>query len=41
MITFVPRVSELTHERVSREFDDFGPAACRAEVSALLADEVE
>ncbi len=39
MITFVPRVSELTHERVSREFDDFGPAACRAEVSALLADE--
>ena len=39
MTTFVPRVSELTHERISREFDDLGPRACRDEISALLADE--
>ena len=39
MTTFVPRVSELTRERISREFDEFGPRACRAEVTGLLADE--
>ena len=39
MTTFVPRVSELTRERISREFDEFGPRACRAEITGLLADE--
>ena len=39
MTTFVPRVSELTRERISREFDEFGPRACRAEITGLLANE--
>jgi hypothetical protein len=39
MTTFVPRVSELTRERISREFDDLGPNACRAEITGILADE--
>ena len=36
MTTFVPRVSELTRERIAREFDDLGPDACFAEISADL-----
>ena len=39
MTSFIPRVSELTRERISREFDEFGPRACRDEIAALLADE--
>lgn len=36
-MSYIPRVSELTLERVSREFDDLGPAACVAEMTELLA----
>jgi hypothetical protein len=32
----LPRVSAGTRERVSREFDDLGPAACIAQVVQLL-----
>lgn len=39
MTTFVPRVSELTRERIAREFDDLGPQACLVEITGTLADE--
>jgi hypothetical protein len=39
MMTLVPRVSELTRERICREFDDLGPRACLAEITGVLADE--
>lgn len=32
----LPRVTEHTRERVAREFDDLGPAACVAEIAADL-----
>jgi hypothetical protein len=32
----LPRVTELTRERISREFDDLGPDACMAEIRADL-----
>jgi hypothetical protein len=32
----LPRVTEASRERVSREFDDLGPAACVAEVLKVL-----
>lgn len=32
----LPRVTELTRERISREFDEFGPDACMAEIKADL-----
>jgi hypothetical protein len=38
-MTFVPRVSELTRERIAREFDDLGPRACVAEITDILADQ--
>lgn len=31
-MSFLPHVSELTRERIAREFDDFGPEACMAEI---------
>ena len=39
MLTFIPRVSELTRERVAREFDDLGPQACLATITGTLSDE--
>ena len=33
----LPRVTETTRERVSREFDDLGPEACIAEIRQSLA----
>ncbi len=33
----IPRVAEYTRERISREFDDLGPDACRVEISRDLA----
>jgi hypothetical protein len=36
-MSWLPRVSAATRERVAREFDDLGPAACTAEVVATLA----
>jgi hypothetical protein len=35
-MSVLPRVSELTRERISREFDDLGPDACMAEIKADL-----
>ncbi len=32
----LPRVTEITRERVSREFDDISPATCTTEVVQLL-----
>src|ERR1700727_1315676 len=32
----LPRVAESTREQISREFDDLGPDACVAEISAHL-----
>ncbi|HKZ74939.1 MAG TPA: hypothetical protein VJ011_12795 [Steroidobacteraceae bacterium] len=32
----LPRVAEATRERVSREFDDLGPAACLADIAEDL-----
>lgn len=31
-MSVLPRVTELTRERISREFDDLGPDACMAEI---------
>ncbi len=31
-MSFLPHVSELTRERIAREFDDLGPEACMAEI---------
>jgi hypothetical protein len=35
----LPRVTELTREFVSRQFDDLGPEACLAEITASLSRE--
>jgi hypothetical protein len=35
-MTSLPRVTEYTRERVAREFDDLGPAACVAEIAEDL-----
>ncbi|RUM23883.1 hypothetical protein EFQ99_18010 [Rhizobium vallis] len=35
-MSVLPRVTELTRERISREFDDLGPDACLAEIKADL-----
>ena len=35
-MSVLPRVTELTRERISREFDDLGPDACMAEIKADL-----
>ncbi len=35
----LPRVSELTREFVSRQFDDLGPEACLAEITECLIRE--
>lgn len=35
-MSVLPRVTELTRERVSREFDDLGPEACMTEITADL-----
>ncbi|MRG54626.1 hypothetical protein GF108_03400 [Phyllobacterium sp. SYP-B3895] len=36
-MSVLPRVTELTRERISREFDDLGPDACLAEIKADLS----
>ncbi len=38
-MSFLPRVTEFTREFVSRQFDDLGPEACVAEITADLARE--
>jgi len=41
-MSFLPRVSERTRERIAREFDDLGPEACMAEiVNAMRRDNPE
>ena len=35
-MSVLPRVTEHTRERISREFDDLGPEACMAEIRADL-----
>jgi hypothetical protein len=35
-MSVLPRVTELTRERISREFDDLGPDACMIEIKADL-----
>jgi hypothetical protein len=35
-MSLLPRVTELTWERVAREFDEFGPEACLGEITADL-----
>jgi hypothetical protein len=35
-MSFLPRVTELTREFVSRQYDDLGPEACTAEITACL-----
>ena len=35
-MSVLPRVTELTREQISREFDDLGPEACMAEIRADL-----
>jgi hypothetical protein len=35
-MSVLPRVTELTRERISREFDDLGPEACMTEIKANL-----
>jgi hypothetical protein len=35
-MSVLPRVTELTRERISREFDDLGPEACMAEITMEL-----
>jgi hypothetical protein len=35
-MSVLPRVTELTRERISREFDDLGPETCMAEIKADL-----
>ncbi len=37
-MTLLPRVTALTSERLSREFDALGPEACVAELTHLLED---
>lgn len=38
-MSLLPRVTELTREFVSRQFDDLGPEACLAEITASLTRE--
>jgi hypothetical protein len=38
-MTYLPRVTEFTHERVAREFDDLGPVACMSEITQSLRKE--
>jgi hypothetical protein len=38
-MSFIPRVSELTRERISREFDDLGPFACLAWMTNTLEEQ--
>jgi hypothetical protein len=38
-MTFLPRVTEFTHERIAREFDDLGPDACMSEITRSLRKE--
>lgn len=38
-MSFLPRVTELTREFVSRQFDDLGPEACLAEITECLTRE--
>ena len=41
-MSMLPRITQLTRERISREFDEFGPEACVAEiVSELRRDNPE
>ena len=35
-MSVLPRVTEFTRERISREFDDLGPEVCMAEIKADL-----
>jgi hypothetical protein len=35
-MSVLPRVTELTRERISREFDEFGPDVCLTEIKADL-----
>ena len=37
-MSMLPRVTELTRERISREFDEFGPDACVAEIEMDLRE---
>ena len=37
-MSMLPRVTELTWERISREFDEFGPDACVAEIETDLRE---
>lgn len=38
-MSFLPRVTELTREFVSRQFDDLGPEACMADITSCLTQE--
>ena len=38
-MNFLPRVTEVTREFLSRQFDDLGPDACMAEITARLTRE--
>lgn len=38
-MSLLPRVTELTREFVSRQFDDLGPEACLAEITECLTRE--
>lgn len=38
-MSFLPRVTELTREFVSRQFDELGPEACLAEITDCLTRE--
>lgn len=38
-MSFLPRVSELTRELVSRQFDELGPEACMGEITDCLRRE--
>jgi len=37
-MSVLPRVTELTRERIAREFDEFGPDACLLEITSELRD---
>jgi hypothetical protein len=37
-MSVLPRVTELTMERISREFDEFGPEICMVEINADLRE---
>ena len=38
-MSFIPRVRELTRERISREFDDLGPLACLTWMTRTLEEQ--